>query len=451
MRTGLITLIAAIVLIMAFRDKEVSPGKSSFSQYADSLFQTNVDSAFIAGASILVYQHGDKLLDKSYGFASLELSAPIPENASFEIGSVTKQFTAAAILKLADAGKLNLDDDFTKYLKFDTKGKKVTINNLLNHTSGIASYTELNEFWDLSIESHKRDSLVRLVEKKDFLFEPGEALIYNNSGYFFLGLIIEEVSGKSYEDFLQENIFDPLGMNHTYYCSTQKVVKGKVYGYNYAPDGLKQKPYLDHTWPYAAGSLCSPTEDLLIWMKALHQGKIMKNELYHSLITPGTLADGTRVRYAKGLTNSTNFGHQMIAHGGGIHGFLSETRYFPNEDLYIICLVNTTGPKGAGYFAEEITWKLLDKIPYQKEKIDIDLQAIAGKYQGQGRGRMLSIEVASLDNGLTILFEGAQTPDTLDTYIGHSTWMKNNDIITFQPDRCLTDFISGFYSLEKMK
>lgn len=442
-------IIVSIILIMAFRDNEITTGNPSITQFADDLFQSNVDSAFIAGASVLVYHHGQKLLDKSYGYASLELSVPVPDDASFEIGSVTKQFTAAAILQLAEAGKISLDDDFTKYLAFDTKGRKITINHLLNHTSGIASYTEISEFWDLSIEHHERDTLVRLVEKKDFLFEPGEALIYNNSGYFFLGLIVEKVSGKSYEKYLEENIFKPLGMNHTYYCTTEKVVKGKVYGYNYSPEGLKQKPYLDHTWPYAAGSLCSTSRDLFIWMQALHTGKILKSESYYSLITPGALNDGTKIRYAKGLTNSINSGHRMIAHGGGIHGFLSETRYFPDDDLYIVCLVNTTGPRGAGYFADEITWKLLEKIPPQIQKIDFDLTSLAGTYRGQGRGRILTVEINHLPDAITVLFEGAQQPDTLDSYIGNRTWINDNNLITFKNNECLTDFISGYYILKK--
>src|SRR5690606_38913850 len=133
-------------------------------------------------------------LNKSYGYASLELSVPMPDDAQFEIGSITKQFTAAAILKLVEANKISLDDDFIDYLEFDTRGRTITINNLLNHTSGIPGYTEIPEFWDLSIQEHPRDTLVRLVEQKDFLFLPNEALIYNNTGYFFLGLIIEKVT-----------------------------------------------------------------------------------------------------------------------------------------------------------------------------------------------------------------------------------------------------------------
>ena len=126
-----------------------------------------------------------------------------------------------------EEGKLSLDDDITKYVDFDTQGRTVTINQLLNHTSGIASYTEIPDFWPLSIHTFERDTLLSIVEQNGYLFEPGELLIYNNTGYFLLGLIIEKASGKTYEEYLTEQIFDPLKMNNTYYCSTSKVIKNK--------------------------------------------------------------------------------------------------------------------------------------------------------------------------------------------------------------------------------
>jgi len=399
----------------------------------------------------LVFQNGEKLLKKSYGYASIELTVPMPENAQFEIGSVTKQFTAAAILKLVEAKKLSLEDDFTDYIPFDTKGRKITIHNLLNHTSGIPSYTEIREFWDLSIQEHPRDSLVRLVERNDFLFEPNEALIYNNSAYFFLGLIIEKVTEQSYEEFLKQEFFEPLGMNSTNYCSNSKVVKNKVYGYNYSPNGLQQKPYLNHTWPYSAGSLCSTTEDLLIWMRALHTGKVLTEPMYQTMISPDNLNDGTSVSYAKGLVNFSNYGHNEIAHGGGIHGFLSDTRYFPEEDLYIICLINTTGPRGGGFFAEEITWKLLDKKEYKQVELDSDFTNIQGTYTGAVRGANVSLEVKSIKNGITLQAVGNDQIDTLKVYIGNNTWMDGNDKITIENNEFRKNNIYNYYILEKEK
>lgn len=429
--------------------KGTGSGKDSLTSFADSLFQTNVDSSFIAGASVVVFHKGEKILDKSYGFASLELSVPMPQNPCFEIGSVTKQFTSAAIIRLMEQGKLSLDDDLSEYLDFDTRGRSVSINQLLNHTSGIASYTELPAFRSLSIQKYERDSLVRLVEKSPFLFEPGEALIYNNSGYFLLGLIIEKVSGMSYEEYLNEQFFAPLGMNHTFYSSNTKVIPGKVYGYHYSRNGLIQKPYIDHTWPYAAGSLASTTNDLLQWMRAIHEGRLFSDELYDLYITPGELNDGSKLRYAMGLTNFSDYGHPVISHGGGIHGFLSDTRYYTEDDLFIICLVNTMGPKGADFFADELTWKILDKQEYPAREPDIDLEPLAGKYSGQVRGTAFSMEMNPLPDAIILSAEGQGAADTLRAYAGNSSWMDGNSIVMFKDDELRIDQIIGYYILKK--
>ena len=448
-RIILLTPIIVLLVATSCQSKKETSNKFSLEAYTDSLFQASIDSARIAGGTILVFQKEEVLLKKSYGKASLELAVPMPEEAIFEIGSATKQFTAAAILKLVEAKKISLDDDFTDYLEFDTKGRKITINNLLNHTSGIASYTEIAEFWDLSIKEYPRDSLVRLVEQKDFLFEPNEALIYNNSGYFFLGLIIEKVTEQGYEAFLKQEFFEPLGMDNTSYCSNSKVVKNKVDGYNYSPNGLLQKPYLNHTWPYAAGSLCSTTEDLLIWMRALHSGKVLTAPMYLSMISPGKLNNGASVSYAKGLVNFSNFGHKEIAHGGGISGFLSDTRYFPNEDLYIICLINTTGPNGGSFFADKVTWKLLHKIAPKQVDLDIDVSSIQGTYTGAARGNQQTLKIKSIVNGITIQAAGKEKIDTLDVYVGNNTWMSGNHSITIEDEEYRLDQTYNYYILKK--
>ena len=446
----LLTL-ALLTACLSCRQQDAETAEPPLTAFADSLFNAAIDSGQIAGAAVVVKKDGQLLLKKSYGYASLELGVPVPEEGTFEIGSVTKQFTAAAILKLASAGKLSLEDDFTQYVPMDTGGRKITIAQLLNHTSGIPSYTEIPEFWGLSIESHPRDSLLRLAETKPFLFEPGERLIYNNTGYFILGLVIEKASGKPYADYLRETLFEPLGMKNTYYCSQTEVVPGKVYGYNYSRDGLSQKPYLDHTWPYAAGSLCSSTADLLIWLEALHTGKILSEAEYRQITQPGTLNDGSPLRYAMGLTNLSNYGHRQIGHGGGIHGFLSETAYYPDDDLYVICLVNTTGPKGADYFAEALTWDLLEKVPYETRPFDQDATALSGAFEGQGRGSMLKIALEATPEGLIMRREGQQAPDTVKTYVGDATWMNGNTLISFRSGKWTIDQGGGYYVLERIK
>ncbi|WP_224485396.1 serine hydrolase domain-containing protein [Robertkochia aurantiaca] len=439
-----------LLVLMASCSQQTTETTSKLEVYADSLYQASLDSTKIAGGAILVAKGDSVLLDKTYGYASLELQTPMPEEPVFEIGSVTKQFTAVAILKLVQQGKLKLYDDFTKYVEFDTGGRTVTIHQLLNHTSGIESYTDMPEFWPLSTESHPRDSLLRVVENKGFIFEPGEALIYNNTGYFLLGLIIEKVAEMPYEEFLQKEIFDPLEMHNTSYCSTKKVTSNKVYGYNLGEDGLEQKPYLDHTWPYAAGSLCSSTRDLYMWMYSLHNGRVLPDNLYEELISPKALKDGTPVRYAMGLTNFKDHNHPMISHGGGIHGFLSDTRYLPEEDLYIISLVNTAGPHGGNFFAEHIQWQLLDKeTEMTSQDQDMDLAELEGTYAGQVRGQQVNLNITQEEDKLLFSPEDSEETDTLEIYAGKGRWLKENQIFHFRGDTLHVDQVSGHYVLIK--
>ena len=445
----LLLILSFALVVTSCKKTTEAAAENKITIFADSLIQAAVDSSRIAGAAVLVHQNGETLLKKTYGYASLELQVPVPEEASFEIGSVTKQFTAAAILKLAEEGKLSLQDDFRDYVPYDTGGRDIPISALLDHTSGIPSYTEIPEFWEMSMRTYPRDSLLRLVEKEPFLFEPGERMIYNNTAYFILGLIIEKVSGKPYEEYLKETIFDPLGMDNTYYCTTSEIVPGKVYGYNYTEEGLMQKPYLDHTWPYAAGSLCSSTSDQLKWLKAVHEGGFFSDSLYESLIEPARLNDGTQLRYAKGLSVFKDYGQLRIGHGGGINGFLSQTLYYPEEKLYIISLVNTTGPVGAGYLANELSWQLLEKEKYASQTPEVVAETLAGTYKGQVRGRVLELEVELRPEGLVVGEAGRVEKDTLSVYVGNDTWMDRNEILKFTDTGIEIDQVSGYYILEK--
>ncbi len=458
MKQTLLFMLTTVLIATSCKNNQETSTISTLEVYSDSLFQASIDSAQIAGGAILVFQKGKTLLKKSYGYASLELSVPMPSDAIFEIGSVTKQFTAAAILKLVEAGKLSLDDDFTKHLEFDTKGRKITIAQLLDHTSGLAQApTGKDEFNQMNFAEFPHRLTVQLVAPKDFLHEPGDALIYNNVAFVFLGLIIENVTGKTYGDYLKEAFFEPLNMKSTFFSSNEKVTKNKVYGYNYNPDGLQQKNYLNPYIPYSAGSLSSSTEDLLTWTRALHTGKVLSNPMYQSLISPGKLNDGTPVSYAKGVVNFSNYGHKEISHGGAIAGFSSFIQYYPDDDLYIISLVNTIGPKKTGrFFGYEVTWKLLDKKEYEQTPLDFDATAIQGTYTGQTRaGResdgKQSIEIKSIANAITRQVKGEEKIDTLKVYIGNNTWMEENDKITIENNEYRVDKIYNYYIFNKAK
>lgn len=368
----------------------------------DSIAESPVLEGRVAGVAVAVIRGADTLLLKSYGKGDLEWDVPLSEDAVFEIGSVTKQFTAAAVLKLRDEGKIDLDADLTEYLPdYPTRGHHIPVRRLLNHTSGIKGYTEMDAFEDIATRSLPRDSLVARIGAEPFDFPPGEALIYNNSAYFLLGLIIEKVSGMSYEDYVEEELFAELGMDRSSYCSNSEVVPRRAHGYQLTAEGLVRAPYLDHTWPYAAGSLCSTTGDLVAWLQALHGGRVLPASSYQEMITPGQLNDGTPLRYAMGLARTPDQrGRPAIQHGGGIYGFLSDTRYYPEEDLLVVVLVNTAGNLSPAALSTELVDVLLPQVPMERRSFEGNQAPLVGTYAGPARGQELSVRVSATGDGL---------------------------------------------------
>ncbi len=393
----------------------------------DSAARAHDALANVAGISVAVIRGADTLLLKGYGDADLEWDVPTPADASasYEIGSVTKQFTAAAILLLVEEGKLDLDEDFTKYLPaFDRRGHQVPLRRLLDHTSGIKGYTEMPVFGEISTKALPRDTLVSLVEAEPFEFEPGTAQIYNNSAYFLLGLIIEKVSGESYADFVRKRLFEPAGMTSSYYCSESAVRDYKAHGYDGSPQGLVHKRPLDHTWPYAAGSLCSTAPDLIRWNRALHGGRLLKPESYRAMTTPVPLLDGTPLEYAMGLAITRRGEHRVIAHGGGINGYLSDVTYLPDNELLIVVLQNSTGPQGPGGLTTTFANLILGPVPEpQPVPYTGALDALVGEYAGPARGRHVHMSVRRDADQLVFATPG-QSQDVRPVHTGDGVWVN---------------------------
>jgi len=366
----------------------------------DSIVARSLTGGRAAGMSVAVVLGRDTVVLKGYGKADLEFDVATPPRAIYEIGSVTKQFTAAAVLQLAEQGKLNLDDELTKYLpNYPTQGRRILLRRLLDHTSGIKGYTELPEFGPLMIRKLPRDSLVAIFAAKPFDFEPGEASIYNNSGFFLLGLVIEKASGQRYEEYVKTNLFDRAGMSDSRYCDERAVIKNRANGYDAGPNGLLRAAYLDHTWPYAAGSLCSRAGDLIAWNLALHGGRVLSAASYRELITPGTLNDGARLRYAKGIGVDSMLGHRVIQHGGGINGFLSDLKYFPDDSLHIAVLINTAGPVAPGAIGRSIAEVILGPWTLRTSAFNGNAQDYVGEYRGVGRGAETIVNIVAAADG----------------------------------------------------
>ncbi|MEO8335583.1 MAG: serine hydrolase domain-containing protein [bacterium] len=453
MRRVLLTSAVAAVAI-AVPATAQTRSRASAVAAIDSIANTALKGGQAAGMSIAVVRGRDTLVLKGYGFADLEYDIPTPDRAIYEIGSVTKQFTASSILLLQERGQLSLDDPITKYLpNYPTQGHAITIRRLLDHTSGIKGYTELPEFGNFMRRHEPRDSLVALFSNKPFDFETGDGMIYNNSAYFLDGLIIEKVSGMSYADFVQKNLFDKAGMSDSRYCSENAIVKRRAHGYDMSDKGLVRAAYLDHLWPYAAGSLCSTAGDLVAWNRALHGGKILSPASYREITTPGTLNDGSRLRYAKGLAIHELAGHRVIEHGGGINGFLSSSNYLPDDDAIVVVLVNSAGPVSPDAIAGAIVEAVFGKKEPTSVAFSGDLSKFAGTYAGAGRGRPMTLTIGVDSGKLTVLAVGPGngTPHPA-RYLGDDTFQSGETRYTFVTERgkvtkLRADQVYGFSTL----
>ncbi|MFW6289926.1 MAG: serine hydrolase [Mariniphaga sp.] len=321
---------------------------SAFSQQNeksfDEVFNTyNFENS--PGFAVLVTKNEEVLYRKAFGFANLELEVKLKPEHIFRIGSITKQFTAAAILKLAEQGKLSLQDDITKYIKdFPTHGHTITIEHLLTHTSGIKSYTSMKN-WDAEMrkKNFTPQEMIDFFKNEPTDFAPGEKYLYNNSAYFMLGAIIESVSGKTYQKYIEEDIFKPLEMVNSFYDNSTVIVRNRVSGYQRTRNGFQNADFLSMTQPYAAGSLMSTVDDLFTWYTAIMNDQVISRENRLKAHSSFTLNNGDPTGYGYGWSLGHVHGSPSIEHGGGINGFQSASIYLPQEKVFVAVLSNCIG------------------------------------------------------------------------------------------------------------
>ena len=363
----------------------------------------------LAGAVVLVARNGETVFRKAYGWADVDKRQPMDAAVQMPIGSVTKQFTAAAILQLRDAGKLSLDDDITKWLPdFDTRGNKVPLRRLLDHTSGIVGITEMPEFGILvNNPRFPRDSGYALIKRYPFQFPTGEAQIYNNSAFWLLGLIIEKASGTTYENYIEQKLFEPLGMKHSMYCNSAENIPRRAHGYQVQNGQTRRAPMNVHTWPFSAGSICSTAGDLITWIKALHGGKVLSPASYTEMTTPSKLNDGSPLWYGMGIGVGTDTrGLKYIGHGGAIGGFLAETMWYPDVQMAVVVLLNSNGNLDPGAVAGDLAAEVMSAKTPAEVLFTGDAAPLVGTYKGPSRGRDMIAAVAQAPTGITISING---------------------------------------------
>ena len=353
------------------------------------------------GAAVIVVKDGRTVFRKAYGMADLELGVPLQPDMVFRLGSITKQFTAAAILMLAEEGKLSLQDPIEKYLPgYPTQGHVITIEHLLTHTSGIQSYTDMPGWMTSRIQGPMTvTELVDGFKKEPMQFAPGERWAYNNSGYVLLGAIVEKASGKTYEAFVRERIFQPLGMTASYYDSTEPIIPKRAPGYTREGDQPRNARYLSMTQPYAAGSLASTVDDLARWDASLYTETLLKKASLERAWTPYVLKDGKPTGYGYGWGVSKLRGRRAIAHGGGIFGFSTYAVRLPDERVYVAVLCNSDSPSAdPGYVAKKIAALAVgDPFP-EPAAITLDPK-ILERYAGVYRIDETSTRTVTVENG----------------------------------------------------
>ncbi|AKF82103.1 beta-lactamase [Myxococcus fulvus 124B02] len=292
--------------------------------------------------SLLVADETGVVLKKGYGQANMEWGIPAGPDTKFRIGSVTKQFTATLILQLVGEGKVRLEDPVTKYLpdyRQDT-GSRVTVTHLLNHTSGIPSYTSNPKFGDVARDPFTVAAFVKEHCSGDLQFEPGTKYAYNNSGYFLLGAIIEKVTGKTYAQVLEERIFKPAGMKNSGYDVSATVLPKRAEGYDFKSGQYVNADYLDMGLPYAAGSIYSTVEDLYLWDQALRGTTLLSEELKKKMTTPGLDQYGFGVSLEPFTLDDGKTKLTAVYHGGGINGFSSFFVRVPEKKQVVVALSN---------------------------------------------------------------------------------------------------------------
>lgn len=308
----------------------------------DALVAARLAKPNAVGFSVGIAQGGKVVLAKGYGLAEAEFEVPANAATAFRIGSVTKQFTAALILRLVEQKKLSLDDPLASFVPdFPLQGKKVTIQMLLDHSSGIPSYTDVGEAWQKTIAlelSHQE--LLAFVADKPFDFEPGTDWSYNNTGYYLLGMVLEKVHGKTYAQVVHDEIAVPLQLPRTRYDSNRDLIANRAQGYT-MQDGVRvNDENLGMSQPGAAGALLSTGEELVKWSMALAGGKVVSASSYAQMTKPLVLPNGRDTGYGFGLMSGEMLGKPMISHGGGIHGFNSMLLHLPDVDLHVAVVSN---------------------------------------------------------------------------------------------------------------
>ncbi|MBA3544257.1 MAG: serine hydrolase [Chthoniobacterales bacterium] len=358
-------------------------------------------------------RHEGKTVLGGYGSANLEHDVRVTPQTIFQSGSMGKQFTAFAIMLLVEDGKLKLDDPVAKYLSVPKTWSGITVRHLLTHTSGLGDYPE-----DFSMrKDYTEDEFMEMVRAQPLAFAPGEKWSYSNLGYVSLGVLIHKVTGKFYGDFLQERVFQPLGMKSMRVISEADIVPHRAAGYRLKNGELKNQQWVSQSLNTTAdGCLYFNADDLAKWAEALDQKKLLSPGSYEEMWSPVKLNDGTTAPYGFGWgVTKTESGHRLLEHGGAWQGFASYIARYPDDHLTVTVFCNRAGA-GARYIAQRVAGsyepQLAPRVPVAVKFEPAVLRAYAGDYRLQDR---FSIKLTVVADHLETTWLGEKiimTPET---------------------------------------
>jgi CubicO group peptidase (beta-lactamase class C family) len=367
------------------------------------------------GAAVLVRKGEQILLRRAYGKADLEGSLPLRPESVFRLGSVTKQFTAVAIMTLVEEGKLSLRDDVRKFVPgYPAKSATITIEHLLTHTSGVPSYTDQPAFGALMGKDLTHTELLAVFKDRPLDFAPGARWKYSNSGYYLLGLVIEKVSGQSYADFVRKRIFEPLQMAHSAYGDDPRIA-GRARGYDRQGDRVHPAQAISMKPPFAAGALISSVDDLARWDAAISSGRLLRKESWAKVFAPAKLNDGSTEPYGFGFALGELQGHPVQAHGGGIPGFATHLLRVPDQQVLVVILCNSVPPPiPLEHVARQLAALAMGQPIPDRKAVAIAgavLEKYAGVYRAAGPDKRVVVRL--VDGHLNLQASGRPALDAL--------------------------------------
>jgi D-alanyl-D-alanine carboxypeptidase len=345
----------------------------------DALAKTGVPSA-----SVAIVKDGQIVYTKAYGDARLDPKTPATPAMRYSIGSISKQFTAAAILLLQEQGKLSLDDKVAKYVPNLTRANEVTIRQLLSHTSGYQDYWPQDYVMPMMMQPVTAQKILDIWGRKPLDFDPGTKWQYSNTNYVIAGVIIEKVARMPLLKFLREKVFAPLGMASVSDTDQEKLGANDPAGYlRYALGPLRSAPKEGKGWMFAAGELAMPAEDLAKWDIAIMDQKLMTPASYHELGTEVLLKNGLGTHYGLGVDVNMQAGHRALSHGGEVSGFTAQNIVFPDDRAAVVVLTNQDATSASGAIAGGIAPLLFaTNDPATPAKLEQARKIFAGLQQG---------------------------------------------------------------------